>query len=99
MQARLTKALERIPIRRYGLDLWRNTCHEFLAGFEDEQIVTEDQLQDCEKAVSDPDDASTQVEPTLTHFLIMEQCSGGNRLMHTYGEMVEIIGSHFSAAT
>ena len=61
-------------------------------------MVNKTELQLCVQATNDPANEDTHQTPVLTNFIIMED-TGGSSLMHAYGEMVELVGNHFTPST
>ena len=94
IQGRVQIAQQYLPLREYSLELFRATCEEKLAQHVDKLRVEESELAKCDTAAVDPSDASTLIEPTITHFKLMGSGQGSG-LLHTYGDFVELIGSHF----
>ena len=81
-------------MREYSQELFRATCEDKLAQHVDLLRVELNDLGECEPVVIQGNDPSTLVEPTITHFKIMGD-SQGSGLLHAYGDMVELIASHF----
>ena len=51
-------------------------------------------LHACDTVAADPNNPDTHIEPAITHFKTLEN-TGGSGLLHSYGDMVGLIGSHF----
>ena len=94
LEARVRTAASYIPTREYSVELFRAVCEEKLAQHVDSLRVEEVDLKSNDTAAPDLDNDATLVEPAITNFKIMEN-TGGSGLLHAYGDMVGIIGSHF----